>query len=109
MSYHLDRKQIRDLAADSDRLFGLTRGRTSGLPTGLYAATVALYLAIIGLTTSLLLDPALALPMVVVGGFILFAFGFAGHRVEMKPRADIASMPCRAAHCAQDRYSEREG
>lgn len=59
--------------------------RNFGLPTGLYVATVALYLGFIAIMAGLFLNPELAIPMVIFAGFIVIAFGLAGSWATMKP------------------------
>jgi hypothetical protein len=64
--------------------------RSFGLPTGLYVATVCLYLAFIGVMAGVFLNPELAIPMAVFAGFVLMAFGLAGAWTKMKPDHDTA-------------------
>ena len=59
--------------------------RNFGLPTGLYAATVGLYLGFIGLMAVLFANPELAIPLVIFAGFIIFGFGLAGFWTRMTP------------------------
>lgn len=66
--------------------------RNFGLPTGLYVATVALYLAFMGVMTSLFLNPSLAIPLVVMVGFIIVAFGLAGMWTTMQPDNDTSPL-----------------
>jgi hypothetical protein len=92
MSQHLSQDQLRDLASVTDTPVRTKVDRNFGLPTGLYLATVGLYLAFIGLMAALFLNPGLAIPMVVFAGFVVFAFGLAGHWAKMKPDNDTAPM-----------------
>lgn len=62
--------------------------RTFGLPTGLFAATVACYLAFVGLMGALFANPGLAIPLVIFAGFIIAAFGLAGWWAHMQPKND---------------------
>ncbi len=62
--------------------------RNFGLPSGLYAATVGLYLAFIGLMAVLFANPELAIPLVVIAAFIAFGFGVAGVWAKMQPEND---------------------
>jgi len=67
----------------------LTRvDRNFGLPTGLYVATVGLYLTFLGLMTILFMNPELALPMVAFVGIIVGGFGLAGYWAKMHPDND---------------------
>lgn len=59
--------------------------RNFGLPSGLYAWTVGLYLAFIGLMTLLFSNPELAIPLVIIAGFIAFSFGVASLWTKMSP------------------------
>ena len=65
-----------------------TVDRSFGLPTGLYVATVACYLAFLGVMASLFLNPGLVIPMVIFVGFILAFFGVPGFWARMKPDHD---------------------
>lgn len=62
--------------------------RNFGLPTGLYAATVGLYLAFLAVMSALFMNAGLVLPMVVIVGFVVFAFAVAGVWAGMKPDND---------------------
>ena len=62
--------------------------RNFGLPTGLYTATVVLYLAFIAIMAGLFLNPGLVIPMVLFAGFVVFSFGLAGFWAAMKPDND---------------------
>lgn len=66
--------------------------RNFGLPTGLYLATIGLYLAFIGVMASVFMNPELAIPMVIFAGFVLIAFGLAGYWTRMKPDNDTAPL-----------------
>jgi hypothetical protein len=69
-----------------------TVDRNFGLPTGLYVATVGLYLAFIGVMATTFMNPELAIPMVILAGFVLMTFGLAGYWAKMKPDNDTAPM-----------------
>ena len=62
--------------------------RTFGLPSALYAATVVLYLAFLGVMTSLFLNPETIIPLAICVGFVVIAFGLAGQWVRMEPQND---------------------
>lgn len=66
--------------------------RNFGLPTGLYACTVALYLGFIGVMGAAFMNPELAIPMVIFAGFVIMAFGLAGYWSRMKPDHDDAPL-----------------
>lgn len=65
-----------------------TVDRTFGLPTGLYAVTVACYVAFLGVMASLFLNPGLVIPMVIFVGFVLAFFGVPGFWAKMQPAHD---------------------
>lgn len=95
MTQRLDKQQLRELAiavslpaGASPSLASVDRG--FGLPTGLYLATVALYLGFIGVMAASFLNPELAIPMVIFAGFVVFAFALAGYWTRMKPANDTA-------------------
>lgn len=92
MSQHIatpDLKQVADVSAAPPR----TRiDRNFGLPSGLYVATVALYLVFIGLMSVLFGNPELAIPLVIIGAFIAFAFGVAAVWASMKPDNDSSPL-----------------
>ncbi|KHK89373.1 hypothetical protein [Novosphingobium malaysiense] len=92
MSQRLNQQELHDVAVVTDVPARTKVDRNFGLPTGLYAATVALYLAFIGLMAALFLNPELAIPMVLFAGFIVFSFGLAGFWATMKPENDTAAM-----------------
>jgi len=92
MSKHLTQAELQDLAIVSDAPVRTKVERNFGLPTGLYVATVALYLGFIGLMATLFHNPELAIPMVVFAGFIIIAFGLAGLWTRMEPDNDTTPM-----------------
>jgi hypothetical protein len=55
------------------------------LPTGLYAATVALYLGFIAVMAVVLINPELVLPMVIFAFFIVAGFGTPALWARMNP------------------------
>jgi hypothetical protein len=91
MSQHHTQQQLQDIAVVSTAPARTVVDRNFGLPTGLYVATVALYLGFIGLMALLFHNPELAIPLVLFAGFIVFAFGLAGFWTRMKP--DNGSSP----------------
>lgn len=92
MSQRLSHEQLKDLAVVTEAPVRTRVDRNFGLPTGLYAATVALYLGFIGVMAALFLNPELAIPMVVFAGFVVIAFGLAGYWAKMKPDHDTAPL-----------------
>lgn len=92
MSQRLTQQELQGLAVITDVPVRTRVDRNFGLPTGLYVATVALYLAFIGLMASLFMNPELAIPMVIFAGFVLMAFGLAGYWAKMQPDNDTAPL-----------------
>lgn len=76
----LDRGEARIVAAPGEGMVDARRcqvdsDRNFELPTALYAATVGLYLAFIGVMFAGLGNPMLAIPMVIFAVFIVAGFG----------------------------------
>ncbi|HUD31102.1 MAG TPA: hypothetical protein VMQ93_19730 [Novosphingobium sp.] len=92
MSQHLSQQELATLAIVTARPVRTKVDRNFGLPTGLYVATVGLYLAFIGVMASVFMNPELAIPMVIFAGFVLMAFGLAGYWTRMKPDNDTAPL-----------------
>ena len=65
--------------------------RSFDLPTGLFAATVALYFAFLGVMAATFADKGLAIPMAIFSIYIVMAFGTPAMWVRMKP--DHAAQP----------------
>mgnify|MGYP003541980378 CR=1 FL=1 len=59
--------------------------RTFGLPSGLYYATVGLYLVFLGIMSAMLLNGELLLPMAVIVGSVIVGFGLNRTWAGMKP------------------------
>ncbi|UKK83377.1 hypothetical protein L7H23_12470 [Sphingopyxis sp. BSN-002] len=59
--------------------------RSFDLPTGLFAATVALYFAFLGVMAWTFADKGLAIPMAIFSIYIAMAFGTPAMWVRMKP------------------------
>jgi len=62
--------------------------RSFGLPTGLYAATVGLYLAFLAIMSALFMNAGLVMPMAVIVGFVIFGFAVAAKWATMGPAND---------------------
>jgi hypothetical protein len=88
MSKHIATPALADVATVSAEPAHTKVDRNFGLPTGLFAATVACYLAFVGLMGALFANPGLAIPLVIFAGFIIAAFGLAGWWVHMQPEND---------------------
>lgn len=71
----------------------LTRvDRSFGLPTGLYVATVAAYMAFIGVMAMTLMNPGLIVPLAICAFFIAAAFGVPTLWVRMKPDSNSRAL-----------------
>ncbi|WP_159976868.1 MULTISPECIES: hypothetical protein [unclassified Novosphingobium] len=88
MSQRLTQQELLGLAVVTAHPVRTRVDRGFGLPTGLYVATVALYLAFIGVMATVFMNPELAIPVVIFVGFVLMAFGLAGLWTKMKPHND---------------------
>jgi hypothetical protein len=62
--------------------------RNFGLPTGLYVATVGLYLTFLATLTAMFGNAELIIPMAIMMGFVVIAFSLAGKWSTMKPAND---------------------
>ncbi len=62
--------------------------RNFGLPTGLLLAAAALYLFFLATLTAMFGNAELIIPMTVMMGFVVIAFGLAGKWAAMKPEND---------------------
>ena len=88
MSKRISTAELAQVAAVTAAPVQTRVDRNFGLPSGLYAATVGLYLAFIGLMAVLFANPELAIPLVVIAAFIAFGFGVAGVWAKMQPEND---------------------
>lgn len=92
MSEPISSKELTQVAAVSEEPVRTKVDRNFGLPTGLYAATVASYLAFLGIMTALFMNPELAIPMVLFVGVIIAGFGICGIWATMNPENDTAPL-----------------
>jgi hypothetical protein len=92
MSQHQSAAALRQTATITDAPARTRVDRTFGLPNGLYAATVGLYLAFLAVMTAAFGESGLAIPMVIMMGFVVIAFGLAGKWAGMQPRNDSAPL-----------------
>jgi hypothetical protein len=88
MSERLSLKELSQLASVSERPVLTKVDRNFGLPTGLYVATVGLYLGFLAVMSVAFINPELAIPMVIFAFFIIAAFGVAGYWAKMGPTND---------------------
>jgi len=92
MAQHISQQDLTRIASVTDAPARTRVDRNFGLPTGLYVATVALYLAFLGLMTALFANGDLAIPLAVMAGFIVLFFGLGGVWTTMKPDNDTHPM-----------------
>lgn len=92
MAQHISQQELTRIASITDAPARTKVDRNFGLPTGLYVATVALYLAFLGLMTTLFANGELAIPLAVMAGFIVLFFGLCGLWTKMKPENDTHPM-----------------
>jgi len=85
MSERFTREQLAQLAAITDAPARHTVDRTFEVPTGLYVATVSLYLGFIGLMATIFVDRDTAIPMVLFAGFVIAFFGLPYIWTKMAP------------------------
>jgi hypothetical protein len=88
MSQRLTVIELAELATISERPVLTKVDRNFGLPTGLYVATVGLYLGFVAVMGAAFINPELAIPMVIFAGFIIVGFGVAGYWAKMGPEND---------------------
>ena len=92
MSEHIASTELTSIATVSEAPVRTKIDRTFTLPAGLYLGTVGLYLAFLGLMTSLFGNAELILPMTVIVGSVIFGFGLAGKWATMKPGKDTGAL-----------------
>jgi hypothetical protein len=88
MSKHVTAPELARVATVTPEIVHTRVERTFELPTGLYAATVGLYLAFLAVMSVAFMNPELAIPMVVIAAFLFFGFRVAGKWASMKPESD---------------------
>ena len=88
MSQRISTPELTQIATVSDAPVLTRVDRNFGLPTGLYVATVGLYLFFLATLTTMFGNAGLIIPMTVMMGFIVIAFGLAGKWATMKPAND---------------------
>jgi hypothetical protein len=88
MSQRLAVTELAQIATVTERPVLTKVDRNFGLPTGLYVATVGLYLGFLAVMSVAFINPELAIPMVIFAFFIVAAFGVAGFWAKMQPAND---------------------
>lgn len=92
MAERISQQDLARIATVTDAPARTKVDRNFGLPTGLYIATVAAYLAFMGVMSALFLNPQLLIPLAVMAGFIVFSFGVAGKWSTMQPANDTSPL-----------------
>jgi archaellum biogenesis protein FlaJ (TadC family) len=92
MAERISQQDLARIATITDAPTRTRVERTFGLPTGLYAVTVAAYLGFIGVMALSLMNPGLVLPMVIFAFFIVAGFGLPMIWVRMKPDSDAHAL-----------------
>ena len=88
MSERIATHQLNQVATVSAAPIQTRVDRNFGLPTGLFVATVGLYLFFLATLTTMFGNAELIIPMTVMMGFVVIAFGLAGKWAAMKPDND---------------------
>ena len=88
MSKHHSTAELQRIATATAAPVRTRVDRSFGLPSGLYYATVGLYVAFIGIMTTAFHNPELILPLSVIVGSIIFGFGVNRTWAAMKPEND---------------------
>lgn len=92
MAEHISQQDLARIATITDAPVATKVDRTFGLPTGLYVATVAAYMAFIGVMAVTLMNPGLVIPMVIFALFVVAAFGVPTVWARMKPDHDSRAL-----------------
>ncbi len=88
MSKHHSTAELQRIATATAAPVRTRVDRSFGLPSGLYYATVGLYVAFIGIMALAFHNPELVLPLSVITGSIIFGFGVNRTWAAMKPDND---------------------
>lgn len=88
MSKHHSTAELERIATSAAQPVRTRVDRSFGLPSGLYFATVGLYVGFIGIMTAAFHNPELILPLGVIVGSIIFGFGINRTWAGMKPDND---------------------
>jgi len=92
MAQQISQQDLNRIASITDAPVRTKVDRNFGLPTGLYVATVALYLGFLGLMTTVFANPELAIPVAIMAGFVVLFFGLCGLWTKMNPENPTAPM-----------------
>jgi len=92
MAQHVTASELTQVATVSDAPVRTRVNRTFGLPTGLYATTVACYLAFLAVMSGLFMNAGLVIPMAIIVGFVIAAFGVCAIWPTMSPDNDSSAL-----------------
>ena len=88
MAEHISQQELARIATITDSPVTTKVDRSFGLPTGLYVATVAAYLAFLTLMATILLNPGLVIPLAICAISVVAGFGIPTIWARMKPDSD---------------------
>lgn len=92
MVERISQQELSRIATITDAPARTRVDRNFSLPTGLYAATVGLYLGFLGLMSALFGNAELGIPLVVMAGFVVIFFGLCGLWTSMNPHNETSPM-----------------
>ncbi len=92
MAEHISQQDLARIATITDAPVLTRVDRSFGLPIGLYVATVAAYMAFIGVMAVTLMNPGLVVPLAICGLIIVAAFGVPTIWARMKPDSDSRAL-----------------
>jgi len=92
MAQQISQQDLNRIASITDAPARTKVDRNFGLPTGLYAATVALYLGFLGLMATVFANAELAIPVAIMAGFVVLFFGLCGLWTRMNPENPTSPM-----------------
>jgi len=92
MAEHISPDQLVRVATVSNAPHPTRVNRSFGLPTGLYAATVAAYLGFLAMMGLVLMNPGLVVPLAICVGFVTILFAVPALWVRMNPPSDSRAL-----------------
>lgn len=93
MSKRFSQEQLQGFARVSDSPLHFGAARKPELPRRLYTAAAVVYLVLLGVAASLLLDAGLALSMMILANLVVLVFGLAAHWAMGRPGSGTAPVP----------------
>lgn len=92
MAEHISQQDLARVATVTDAPARTRVDRTFGLPTGLYVATAAVYMAFIGVMAVTLMNPGLVMPLAICALLLVAAFTVPTLWSRMKPENDSRAL-----------------